>query len=225
MSNAYEVIAEKRNEVGKAAARRLRRLNDQVPAILYGAEQEPVALTLSHNKIAKSLTNKAFYSHVLSINIDGTEEKAILRAVQRHPVKGKIMHMDFQRITGKEQITVHVPLRFVGEKLAPGVRISGGSISHHMASVEVRCLPAALPEYIEVDISDLELDHSLHLSNLTLPPAVEFPEFVAGAERDLPVVSIHLTRAALAESSEAPVAPAAEVETIKQGKKESEEGE
>lgn len=225
MSNAYEVIAERRNDVGKAAARRLRRLNDEVPAILYGAGQEPLALTLNHKKIAKSLENKAFYSHILDINVNGAKEKAILRAIQRHPVKGKIMHMDFQRITGKEQITVNVPLRFVGEKVAPGAKVTGSIISHHVTSVEVRCLPAALPEYIEVDISKLELDHPLHLSNLKLPSGVELPEIVAGAERDLPVVSIHLSRAGLAEEAEAPAVPAAEVETIKQSKKEAEEGE
>jgi large subunit ribosomal protein L25 len=190
MAELFELDAEIRNIFGKSAARRLRRVEEKIPAIMYGGDAPPQALTLIHKKVSKALESKAFSSHILTIYIDGKKEKAVLREVQRHPYKPKILHMDFQRISEKEKLTMTVPLRTVGE--APGIRVSGGILSHLLTTVEIACLPKDLPEHIEVDISDLEVDQSLHLSDLKLPEGVELVELSHG--HDLPIVSIHLPR-------------------------------
>jgi large subunit ribosomal protein L25 len=218
MSQHFEVQAEERNTLGKGHSRRIRRLSNKIPAIIYGAGADPVAVALDHNKIQKALENEAFYSHILTIDISGKQEKAILRAIQRHPYKPRIMHMDFLRISAKEKLTMNVPLHFIGEEDAPGVKLHGGTISHLLNNVEVSCLPADLPEYIEVDISDLNVDQAVHLSNLKLPQGVELVELGHGRDNDLSVVSIHLPR--VAEDSEK-ATPVTEVITEKEPKTEA----
>lgn len=224
MGNPFELVVERREEKGKGASRRLRRIDGKVPGILYGGEEDPVSLSILHKDLAKALENQAFYSHILTIKIDGSEQKAILRDLQRHPYKPRILHFDLQRISAKQKIHMQVPLHFVGEDIAPGVKENGGLVSHLMASVEVSCLPGNLPEFIEIDVSQLELDKSIHLSELKLPSGVEFATAVTpDTERDLAVVSIHLPRSALAaeeETTEAPEAPTAP-EAIKQTSDES----
>lgn len=213
-THSFELHAEKRHSLGKAAVRRIRRLEDKLPAIIYGGGHEPEPLSLSHNKVQKALENEAFYSHILTINIDGKKEKAVLRALQRHPYKPKIMHMDFQRISETEKLTMHIPLHFSGEELAPGVKEEGGIVAHLLSSVEVICLPKHLPEFLEVDISALALNASLHLSDIKLPQGVELVELSHGHDNDLPVVSIHLPRAALVEEETPVEVPPAEVPTV-----------
>lgn len=205
MSQNFEVQAEERKTLGKSHSRRIRRLSNKIPAIIYGAGAEPVAVTLDHNKIKKALENEAFYSHILTIDISGKPEKAILRAIQRHPYKPRIMHMDFLRISAKEKLTMNIPLHFMGEEEAPGVRLHGGTISRLLNNVEVSCLPADLPEYIEVDISELGIEQPLHLSNLKLPQGVELVELSHGRDNDLSVVNIHLPRVIEEAESATPV--------------------
>ena len=219
MSNDFQLNAELRTDMGKGASRRLRR-EHKVPAIIYGGGHAPSSLTLPHKDVAKSLENEAFYSHILTINVAGKPQTAVLKAVQRHPYKPFIMHMDFQRVTETDKIHMHVPLHFKGEDIAPGVKLRGGIVNHLMNNVEVHCLAKDLPEFIEVDVSPLNVGESLHLSDLNLPNGVEIPGLEAGSEHDLPVVAIVLPRAAV-ESEEAASAAAATPEAGYAGEKSS----
>lgn len=214
MSNESEVSefainAEPRELVGKGASRRLRRLDEKVPAIIYGGEEKPTNLSLSHREIAKALENKAFYSHILTINIAGKKHRALLKDLQRHPFKPRIMHVDFQRITGKEILHRNVTLRFLNEELAPGVKTHGGIVNHHLRDVEIKCAVDKLPESIDVDLKDLGLDESIHLSDLKLPAGISLVALSHGEGHDQPVASIQLPRAAV-ETAEAAPAVAAE---------------
>lgn len=211
MINPFELVTQRRDKLGKSASRCLRKLNDEVPGILYGGKEAPIPLSVKHKDLAKALENEAFYSHILTIKFEGNEQKAILRDLQRHPSKPRILHFDLLRVSAFEKIQMQVPLHFEGEEIAPGVKQSGGQPSHLMTVIEIRCLPDNLPEFINVDVSALELDSSIHLSDLQLPEGVELAMPVeTGSERDLPVVSIHLPRSALAaEETAAPVAPTA----------------
>jgi len=192
MAGGFEFDAETRVQGGKGVARRLRRTS-RVPAILYGGGSEPLALSLDHNAVVKSLANEAVYSHVLTIRLGGREEKAILKALQRHPSRPIIMHMDFQRVSATEKIRVHVPLRFLNEAVCPGVK-KGGLVAHNLVDIEVACLPADLPEFIEVDLAGLDLGQTLHLSDLVIPAGVEIAALVQGAEHDLAVVAVQASR-------------------------------
>jgi large subunit ribosomal protein L25 len=202
MSTNFELEASVRQDLGKGASRRLRRDN-KVPAVIYGGGVEPVSLVMAHNKVMHSLENEAFYSHILTVNIDGKVEKAVLKDLQRHPYKPAILHLDLLRVNDAEKLRMNVPLHFIGEDVAPGVKGSGGSVAHLINDVEIDCLPRDLPEFIEVDISSLELDATLHLSDLKLPDGVELVQLQHGPEHDLPIVSIHMMRGAKDDSEEA----------------------
>jgi large subunit ribosomal protein L25 len=178
MGVSYELKAEVRQDAGRGASRRLRR-ESKIPAILYGAEKAPENLVLSHFEVSKALQNEGFYSHILTLHVGGEKQQAVLKDIQRHPFKPKILHMDFLRINPKEKIIMHVPLHFIGEDKAPGLK-EGGVFTHMVNNLEVRCLPAALPEYIEVDVSDFVLDQIIHLSELKLPKGVELMAFAHG---------------------------------------------
>ena len=196
MAVEFQLNAELRTDMGKGASRRLRHAG-KVPGILYGGKKEPAAVTFPHKDVAKGLEHEAFYSHILTVNVDGKAEKAVLKDLQRHPYKPIIMHLDLQRVTATDKIRVHVPLHFMGEDVAPGVKLRSGIVNHLMKHVDVTCLAKDLPEYIEVDVSPLEAGESVHLSELKLPSGVEIPGLVAGSEHDLPVVTIVIPRAAL----------------------------
>lgn len=213
----FEVNASVRHDIGKGASRRLRHA-DKVPAIVYGAGEPAVSLTLDHNKIFHSLSNEAFYSRILTLKINGKGEKVILKAMQRNPSKPRIAHMDFLRVRADQKLHMHVPLHFTGEENAPGIK-EGGVFSHNMSDVEVSCLPADLPEFIAVDLSNFVLDQVMHLSELKLPKGVELVAFAHGVEgHDLSVVSLHIPRIieeeepVAAEAAEGEEAPAAEGE-------------
>ena len=206
MAVEFQLDAEPRTDMGKGASRRLRHAG-KVPAIIYGGKKEPMAVTLPHKDVAKSLEHEAFYSHILTVNVDGKAEKAVLKDLQRHPFKPIIMHLDLQRVTETDKIRVHVPLHFIGEDVAPGVKLRSGIVNHLMKHVDVTCLAKDLPEFIEVDVSPLEAGESVHLSQLKLPAGVEIPGLVAESEHDLPVVSIVLPRAALETEEAAAAAP------------------
>jgi large subunit ribosomal protein L25 len=204
----FDINAQTRTDVGKGASRRLRH-EGKVPAVMYGAAKEAVSLTLDHDEIFHHLEHEAFYSHILSVKIDGNVEKAVLKDVQRHPSKPKVQHIDFQRVSETDKIHMHVPLHFTGEDVAPGVK-AGGLISHLMTSVDILCLAKDLPEYIEVDVSGLETGQSFHLSHIQLPQGVEIPALALGADHDLPVISIHGPKGGAAEAAEEGAEPAAE---------------
>lgn len=214
MSEDFNIQAQTRNTLGKGASRRLRRLNNLVPAIVYGGEKPPENLAVAHHQILRALENEAFYSHILTIDIDGRKEKVLLKALQRHPVKPKILHLDFQRVSGNEVIHRHVPLHFLNEENCAGVK-QGGVVTHQLKDVEIKCAVRQLPEYIEVDLTQLQLDDIWHLSQLTLPKGVEILALTHGAEYDSPVVSVHLPRAATEAAAESVVgaAPATPAES------------
>lgn len=188
MASSFEFEAELRGAAGTGAVRSLRREN-KVPAVLYGGGQEPVLLMLDHNKIIKKLENEAVYSHVLTIKLDGKEERAVLKDLQRHSSKTAILHLDFQRVSERDKIRVHVPLRFVGEDISVGIK-KGGVVTHNIVDVEVSCLPADLPEYIEVDLAGVDVGESIHLSELKVPRGVEIVQSAHGLEHDLTVATV-----------------------------------
>jgi large subunit ribosomal protein L25 len=206
MKTSFELVAEFRETQGKGASRRLRR-DGKVPAILYGGHLEPRALTLSHQKLAIMLENERFYSTILNLQVGEETQAAILKDVQRHPFKNAIVHIDFQRVEDNEKIRISVPLHFKGEAVSPGVKSQGGLVSHMRTEVEVTCLPKDLPEFIEVDISGLSLNESIHLSELRIPAGVQLVEL---AKEDAAVVAIHSPRAEEPEpAAAAAAAPAA----------------
>ncbi len=186
MSTDFIVNVEPRADTGKGASRRLRHAG-LVPGIIYGAKKEPSMVTLNHNELILHLDNEAFYSHILELKVGGKSEKVILKDLQRHPAKPFILHIDFQRISANESIKVHVPLHFIGGDVAPGVK-AGGIVSHNLADIGISCLPKNLPEFIEIDISALEMGASLHLSDITLPKGVELAH---ASDTTNTVVAIH----------------------------------
>jgi large subunit ribosomal protein L25 len=196
MSISFEVKAQARDDMGKGASRRLRRAG-LVPGIVYGAHKEPTMISLVHNDLIKHLEHEAFYSHILDLKLGSKSEQVVLKDLQRHPSKPFILHADFLRVSAKEKLRVHVPLHFINEDVAPGVK-QGGMVSHTVTDVEVSCLPKDLPEFIEVDMSGVEIGQSIHLSELVLPKGVELPLLAQGADQDLMVVGIHAPRAASA---------------------------
>ena len=198
MAVKFDLIAEIRTDMGKGASRRLRH-QGKVPAIIYGAGRPPRALTFDQNKVLKQLESESFYSSVLNIKVGEKSQAAILKDLQRHPARNQIMHMDLQRIVEDEQIRMNVPIHYVGEDVAIGVKDGGGKIAHLMTDVEVTCLPKDLPEYFEVDVSALELDEMLHMSDIKLPDGVEIPLLAQGPEHDHAIVSIHVIKAAPVE--------------------------
>jgi len=207
MTIAFELEAQVRQDKGKGASRRLRRA-EQVPAIIYGAGKETTPLLLDHNKVIVALQHESFYTHILTLKVDNKAEKVILKDVQRHAYKPRILHMDFLRIKADAKLKMHVPLHFKGAEEAPGVK-EGGLVSHLLSDIEISCLPANLPEFIEVDISNLALDQLLHLSDIQLPKGVEI--VALSHDRDLPIVSIHMPRVEVEEV--APVAAEATAPT------------
>jgi large subunit ribosomal protein L25 len=213
-NQSFAIEASVRHDMGKGASRRLRR-EEKVPGVIYGGGKAPVALTIEHKLIAKSLENEAFYSHILSVKTDAGTERAILKDVQRHPFKSRILHVDFQRVRADEKLHMHIPLHFVGADVAPGVKDAGGIVSHILSDLEISCLPDNLPEFIEVNISEMQLNQILHISDIKLPKGVESVA-LAHAD-DKPVVSVHIPRVEeepVVEETEAP--SAAEVPAMAQ---------
>jgi len=189
MSDEFTLSAEPREDVGKGASRRLRRAS-KVPTVIYGAEKAPASVSLDHDELIHNLDNEAFYSHILTVELGKKKEKVVLKDLQRHPYKLQVMHVDLQRVSAKEKLRLHVPLHFINESEAPGVR-EGGLVSHQMTEVEIQCLPKDLPEFIEVDLSSLELGGTLHLADLVAPKGVEIYALAHGSKGEEPVVGIH----------------------------------
>ena len=204
MKTSFELVAEFRETQGKGASRRLRH-DGKVPAILYGGHLGARTLTLSHQKLLILLDNERFYSTILNLKVGDQTQAAILKDVQRHPFKNAIVHVDFQRVEENEKIRIKIPLHFTGATVSPGVKSQGGIVSHMRNDVEVSCLPKDLPEFVEVDISGLSLNESVHLSQLKVPQGVVLVEL---AKEDAAVVAIHSPRAEEPEPTAAAAAAA-----------------
>ena len=214
--------AETRADKGKGASRRLRRLENKVPAVLYGGAKEPQAIHLLHNKVMKALETESIYSSVFDLRINGKVEHVILKDLQRHPYKPVILHMDLQRVTAKDVLVKMVPLHFINEQKAKGV-VDGGMVNHTMTQVEVRCQAQYLPEYIEVDLSGLNIDDVLHLSDLKMPKGVHLALDPTVGGHDHPVVSIHVNRVAASEEAQEAAEVAEEAEEAVEAKTDHED--
>ena len=190
MSDTLVINAEFRQQVGKGASRRLRNQGGKVPGILYGAGEEAMPLTMDYNDLSKIMQDEAFYSQILEIKVQDKSQQAILRDVQRNPSTERVTHLDFLRITADKPIQVSIPLHFVNEEDCVGVKTEGGSITHNLNEVEIVSLPADLPEFIEVDMTNLELNASIHLSDLELPEAVSIVALGLGEDHDITVASV-----------------------------------
>ena len=192
--SSFTLQAHARADKGKGASRRLRRLNDLVPAILYGDDKTPAMLSVPHKDLVKCLDSEAFYSSIITLDVDGQPHKVLLRDLQRHPASPRILHVDFQRVSGTRKIHIRVPLHFLHEESCVGVKQQGGAISHNMNELEVSCLAADLPEFIEVDLAAVEVGQVIHISDLKLPKGVESVELSHGADHDLPVVTVNAVK-------------------------------
>ncbi len=191
MSTGFELDVEARDKLGTSETRRLRN-QGKVPAILYGGGKDPQSVMLEKDRLQLQMEHEAFYTSILTLNLAGETQAVIVKDVQRHPAKRLVLHLDFQRILEDEEITLNVPIHFLGEEDAIGVKEQGGEISHLMSDVEVSCLPKDLPEYLELDISNLELNQLLHLSDIKVPEGVELTALAHN--QDPAVVSINPPR-------------------------------
>tara|TARA_B110000858_G_scaffold177469_1_gene212468 strand:+ start:8733 stop:9404 length:672 start_codon:yes stop_codon:yes gene_type:complete len=217
----FELNCTVRTDLGKGASRRLRRLNNDIPAVLYGGGEDPISLTIAHKDIKKAAENEAFFAHIITLNIAKNKQKAVIKALQRHPAKDILMHADFQRVSDKVEITVNVPLHFLNEEKCVGVKTGGGSIIKTLNEIEIICFPKDLPEFIEVDMLTLEIGEAVHLADITLPEGIASVALTAG--NDLSVATVQAPRAEVEEETEAPDTPdAPESET---GSEEHEEKE
>ena len=190
MSEDFVLNATVREDAGKGASRRLRRLEGQVPAIVYGGKKNPANIQIPHKDLVKQLENEAFYSHIITINIGDKSEDVLLKDLQRHPSKALILHADFLRVSKTKKVTVKVPLHFLNEETSKGIKVQGGKAIHTMTELEIECLPANLPEFIEVDLAGVELGQTIHISELTLPKGVTSVALSHGEDHDGAVVSI-----------------------------------
>ena len=195
MADQLDLVAEFRTDTGKGSSRRLRRAG-KVPAIIYGAGREPRALTFDHNDLFKAAENESFFSSVLNVKVGDNVRPSILKDIQVHPAKRRILHIDLQRIVEGEKIKMTVPLHYLNEETCVGVKIGGGSVQKTRTEVEISCFPKDLPEYIEVDLANVELDQLLHLSDIKLPADVDLTDLIADPPRDEAIVSVHVIRVA-----------------------------
>ncbi len=210
MSDVFELNAEVREDKGKGASRRLRRLADLIPAIIYGAGDEPQPLTLVRKDLEKALENEAFFSQIITIKVAGNSQKAILKDLQRHPSKERVMHADFLRVDDKVAIKVNVPIHFLNEDTSVGVKMQGGVVQHQATDIEIQCLPADIPAFIEVDMQELEIGQIVHLSEIKLPEGVTSVALALGEDHDLAIASIIAPRGVSEEDEAAEAAAEAE---------------
>jgi large subunit ribosomal protein L25 len=190
MSESFDVNAQPRQDAGKGASRRLRR-NGLVPGIVYGAQREPELISLAHNELAHHLEEEGFYSRILDLKVGDKVEKVVIKDLQRHPARPFVLHVDFQRIIVDEKIRMTVPLHFVDEATSKGAK-QGGRVAHNLTEVEVSCLPKDLPEFIDIDMSEMDIGDIVHLSEIRLPANVALAH---SPDPDVPVVVIHSPQA------------------------------
>src|SRR5246127_727138 len=210
MRISFTFGADLREAHGKGASRRLRHAG-KVPAILYGASQDAQPLILDQQNLLTMIADERFYSSIVRLKIGDRTQEAIIKDVQMHPAKNLVVHVDLQRVVENEKIRIQLPIHFKGESISPGVKTQGGVVSHMRADVEVSCLPKDLPEFLELDLSNMNLNDTKFLADIPLPPGVAIPELT---RRNAPVVSIHSPRA---EEPEAAPAEAAAVAAPAEG--------
>lgn len=205
-----KVVATTRQLHGTGASRRLRH-SGRTPGIVYGGTAKPVAIELDHNALYHSLRVEAFHSSILELEIDGKTETVLLRDTQMHPYRQQVLHIDFQRVDAAEKIQLRVPLHFLNQEASPAVKLQGAIVSHIVTDIEVSCLPKDLPEFINVDLANLSVEHPIHLSNITIPPAVT----VIGHANENPTIVIASVKGGSAADadSDAPAEDSAEGST------------
>ena len=212
MSETFEINAELREETGKAASRRMRRLTGRIPAVLYGGGKQPMPVMLVRKDLEHSLENEAFYSHILTFKVGSRSEQAILKDLQRHPAKDQIMHADFLRVSDDVKVKVHIPIHFLNEEACTGVKMEGGIIQHQATDLEIQCLPGDMPEFIEVDMADVAVGGIIHISDIKLPPGIESVALSQGGDHDLAIASVLARRGGVDEDLEQDGQEAAEGE-------------
>jgi len=190
MSELLEVVAQPRSDTGKGASRRLRRTG-LVPGIVYGGNAEPTMISVRHNELERQLDHEVFYSSLLDLKLGDETSKVVLKDLQRHPAKPFLLHVDFLRVSSDEKLRLTIPIHFLNEARCPGVK-QGGKVSHNVTEIEVSCLPAHLPEYLSVDMSEMNQGDILHVSELQLPPNVELTHSL---DPETPVVMIYAPQA------------------------------
>ena len=198
MSEEFDLIAEIREDQGKGASRRLRR-QGKVPAIIYGAGRPPRQLAFDHNQVTRQLENESFYSSILNIKVNDKSQAAIVKDIQRHPASHLIIHMDFQRIVEDEKIRMNVPIHYLNTDIASGVKLEGGTVMQLLNDVEISCLPKDLPEYFEVDVTELGINEMLYLSDIKVPEGVEISELVQSPAHDHAIVTVQHIKVAPVE--------------------------
>jgi len=211
---AIEISARKREAQGTGASRRLRR-QGRVPGIVYGGDQGPINIELDHKDLYQSLRNEKFHASILTLALDGTKEQVLLRAVNMHPFKAQVQHIDFQRVSKDKKIHMKVPLHFVNAEQSPGVKEQGGVVNHVLNELDIMCFPDDLPEYIEIDLGSLAVGHSLHVREVALPKGVELTLH----KDENPVIATVVVPALVTEEEEAAEAAAvapSEVPTTEQ---------
>ena len=189
MSEQVNLNATNREVEGKSSSRQLRR-SGSVPAVIYGGEKDPIRISILEKDIAKAAEIPGFATQILNINISGEEQNVIVKEIQRHPATQRVLHADLQRVNPDTKISISVPVRFLNEDSCMGVKMHGGAISRLINNIDITCLASNLPEYLEVDIAELDVGDSIFLSALNLPEGVEIPSLALGEDRDQAVVSI-----------------------------------
>ncbi len=217
-----EISANNRTLQGKGASRRLR-VCGKLPGIIYGGKNPAQAIELDHNSLYHKLKLEAFHASILSINLEGKKEQVLLRDLQMHPFKPQVLHIDFQRVDQNKKIHMKVPLHFVNADVSPGVKISGGIVSHVLSELDISCLPKDLPEFIQVDLIELAANNSVHLSDLKMPDGVEIPALTKGGNSA--VATIVIPRAVVSEESAAATVAAADIPTTVQKEEDEKESE
>ena len=189
MSEQVNLNAVDRESEGKSTSRKLRR-EGSVPAVIYGGDQDPIRISILEKDISKASEIPGFATQILNITLDGKEQNVIVKELQRHPATQRVLHADLQRVNPDTKISISVPVRFLGEDTCIGVKMHGGAISRLINDIDITCLASNLPEYLEVDISELDVGDSIFLSSLSLPEGVEIPSLALGEDRDQAVVSV-----------------------------------
>ena len=229
MSDTNTIFAEIRKDVGKGASRRLRH-NGKIPAVIYGGEKEPLALTLEHQEVLHATKNESFFSSIIEVKVgDGRSQQVVVRDMQRHPFKQLIMHLDFMRVSGTEVLRISLPLHFVGEEESPAGKASGVVIQHLVTELEITAMPKDLPEYLDVDLSNLDAGDAVMLADIKLPEGVEVPSLSDDDESNVMVANaIHISESqgtGAAAAAEAEALAAEEGEIVEDVEAEEAEGE
>ena len=202
MSNEFDLNATARDDLGKGASRRLRRLANEVPAIIYGGNKKPQSIAIPHKDLMKAVSNEAFFAHIITLHVDGKKEQVVIKDLQRHPAKPRLIHADFQRVSAKQTIHVKVPVHILNEEKCKGVKTGGGSLLRTITELEVVCLPKDLPEFLEVDVANLGVGEAIHISQINFPKGVSSVDLTHGADADHAVVTVQAPRGGAQDGEE-----------------------